>query len=57
MAQILHVSGSAIPRLYSAGELGSIFVNYPQSGANLSECIAFGRIAGENAAREEPWTS
>ncbi|HLH51878.1 MAG TPA: FAD-binding protein [Roseiarcus sp.] len=56
-AQVAHVSGAIIPRLYCAGELGSIFVNYPQSGANLSECIAFGRIAGENAAREEPWTS
>ncbi len=54
--QVLHVSGSAIPRLYCAGELGSIFVNYPQSGANLSECVAFGRIAGENAARLCPWT-
>jgi FAD binding domain len=55
-AQVMHVSGKAIPRLYSAGELGSIFVNYPQSGANLSECIAFGRIAGENAAAESPAT-
>ena len=56
-AQVMHVSGRPIPRLYSAGELGSIFVNYPQSGANLSECIAFGRIAGENAAAEAPLTA
>lgn len=55
-AQVMHLSGEAIPRLYAAGELGSIFVNYPQSGANLSECIAFGRIAGENAAAEPRWT-
>jgi FAD binding domain len=55
-AEVLHVSGSPIPRLYCAGELGSIFVNYPQSGANLSECIAFGRIAGKNAANLSPWT-
>lgn len=55
-AQVMHVSGKPIPRLYSAGELGSIFVNYPQSGANLGECIAFGRIAGENAAAEPAWT-
>jgi succinate dehydrogenase/fumarate reductase flavoprotein subunit len=53
-AQVMHVSGRPIPRLYAAGEFGSIFVQYPQSGANLSECIAFGRIAGENAARERP---
>ncbi len=54
--QVMHVSGRPIPRLYAAGEFGSIFVQYPQSGANLSECIAFGRIAGENAARETPLT-
>jgi succinate dehydrogenase/fumarate reductase flavoprotein subunit len=53
----MHVTSKPIRRLYSAGELGSIFVNYPQSGANLSECIAFGRIAGENAAAEAPWTT
>jgi hypothetical protein len=56
-AQVMHVTSKPIRRLYSAGELGSIFVNYPQSGANLSECIAFGRIAGENAAAEAPWTT
>ena len=53
-AQVMHVTGKPIPQLYAAGEFGSIFVQYPQSGANLSECIAFGRIAGENAARESP---
>jgi succinate dehydrogenase/fumarate reductase flavoprotein subunit len=26
---------------------------YPSGGGNLAECIAFGRIAGENAAKEE----
>ena len=50
-AQVMHVSGAPIPRLYAAGEFGSILVQYPQSGANLGECIIFGRIAGENAAR------
>jgi succinate dehydrogenase/fumarate reductase flavoprotein subunit len=53
-AQVMHVSGAPIPRLYAAGEFGSILVQYPQSGANLGECIIFGRIAGENAARESP---
>lgn len=54
-AQVLDTRGRAIPRLYSAGELGSIFgMIYPSAGGNLSECIAFGRIAGGNAAREKP---
>jgi len=35
--------------------LGSIFVQYPQGGANIGECIAFGRIAGERAAALKPW--
>ncbi len=54
-AQILDAFGKPIPRLYSAGELGSIFVQYPQGGANVGECIAFGRIAGEMAADLKPW--
>ena len=54
-AQVMHVTGKPIPRLYSAGELGSVYVFYPQGGANLGECIAFGRIAGEQAARQDAW--
>lgn len=53
-AQVLDVFGAPIPRLYSAGELGSIFVQYPQGGANVGECLAFGRVAGANAAAETP---
>ncbi len=52
-AQILNVNGKPIPRLYAAGEFGSIFgMLYPAGGGNLAECIAFGRIAGEHSARE-----
>lgn len=54
-AQILHVDGEPIPRLYAAGEFGSIYgMLYPAGGGNIAECIAFGRIAGENAAKESP---
>ncbi len=53
-SQILDTFGAPIERLYSAGELGSIFVQYPQGGANIGECLAFGRIAGANAAAEPP---
>jgi hypothetical protein len=54
-ARVLNVDGNPIPRLYAAGEMGSIYgMLYPSGGANLAECIAFGRIAAENAIKEEP---
>jgi succinate dehydrogenase/fumarate reductase flavoprotein subunit len=54
-AQIVRPDGTSVPRLYGAGELGSIYgMLYPAGGGNLAECIAFGRIAGENASEEDP---
>jgi len=54
-AQVLDSNGRPIRRLYSAGELGSIFgFLYPASGGNVSELIVFGQIAGKNAAAERP---
>jgi succinate dehydrogenase/fumarate reductase flavoprotein subunit len=52
--QILDVWQNPIPRLYGAGELGSIWGFLYQSGGNLGECLAFGRIVGINAAAESP---
>jgi succinate dehydrogenase/fumarate reductase flavoprotein subunit len=53
-ARVMRVTGEPIPRLYAAGELGSIYgMLYPAGGANIGEAIAFGRIAGENASAEE----
>ncbi len=53
-AQVLDHWGNPIKRLYSAGELGSLWYrNYP-GGGNVSEALAFGRIAGKNAAAEIP---
>lgn len=53
-ARIVDVFGAPIRSLYSAGEMGSIWGSlYPGAG-NVSECIVFGRIAGRNAAKEEP---
>lgn len=55
-SQVLDVDDKPIPRLYSAGELGSIYgFLYPASGGNVAELIASGRIAGINAAAESPW--
>jgi succinate dehydrogenase/fumarate reductase flavoprotein subunit len=53
-AQVIHISGKPIKRLYSAGELGSLWGVIYQSAGNIAECLAFGRIAGRNAAAEEP---
>jgi succinate dehydrogenase/fumarate reductase flavoprotein subunit len=53
--QIVRPDGSPIPRLYSAGELGSIYSYLYQGTGNIGECLAFGRISGRNAAAETPW--
>jgi succinate dehydrogenase/fumarate reductase flavoprotein subunit len=54
-AQILDTDRKPIPRLYSAGEMGSIFSFHYQGGGNVAECLAFGRIAAERATAEKPW--
>jgi succinate dehydrogenase/fumarate reductase flavoprotein subunit len=53
--QIVRPDGTPIPRLYSAGELGSIYSYLYQGTGNIGECLAFGRISGRNAAAEAPW--
>ena len=54
-AQVIRADGKPVPRLYSTGECGSIFgMLYPAAGGNLAECFAFGRIAGEEAAKQRP---
>jgi succinate dehydrogenase/fumarate reductase flavoprotein subunit len=55
-AQIVRPDGTPIPRLYSAGELGSIYSYLYQGTGNIGECLAFGRIAGRNAAAEPAWS-
>ena len=54
-ARVMGANGASIGRLYSAGELGSIYSFLYQGGGNIGECFAFGRIAGRNAAAEVPW--
>jgi succinate dehydrogenase/fumarate reductase flavoprotein subunit len=53
--QIVRPDGSPIARLYSAGELGSIYSYLYQGTGNIGECLAFGRISGRHAAAETPW--
>ncbi|MFC6182385.1 FAD-binding protein [Lactiplantibacillus daowaiensis] len=50
-AEILDSNQQPIPHLYGAGELGGICANQYQGGGNLAECLIFGKIAGENAAK------
>lgn len=53
--RVLNPFGEPIPRLYEAGELGSIWGHLYLSGGNLSECFITGRIAGCEAASLSPW--
>ncbi|HUB15312.1 MAG TPA: FAD-binding protein [Acetobacteraceae bacterium] len=53
--QIVRPDGSPIGRLYSAGELGSIYSYLYQGTGNIGECLAFGRVSGRNAAAEPAW--
>jgi succinate dehydrogenase/fumarate reductase flavoprotein subunit len=55
-AQTLNQDDKPVPRLYSPGEFGSFFGFLYPGGSNIPEAIAFGRIAGENAAAEKPWS-
>lgn len=53
--QVLNALGKPIPRLYSAGELGSMWGHIYQGATNNSEACVFGRIAGRTVAAEKPW--
>jgi len=52
-SRVLDPDRRPIPRLYAAGELGSVIGFLYQGGANLTDCIVFGQIAGRNAAAEK----
>ena len=54
-AQVLDAFGEPIPRLYSSGELGSLWGLIYQGAGNNAEALVFGRIAGANAAALENW--
>ena len=54
-AQVLDVFGNPIARLYSAGELGSLWGLIYQGAGNNAESLVFGRIAGANAAALDSW--
>jgi hypothetical protein len=54
--RIINAHGEPIPRLYEAGEIGSIWGFLYLGAGNLAECFVTGRIAGREAAGETAWT-
>ena len=46
---IIDLDGNPIPRLFSAGEFGSVWSGHYQGAGNLGECLAFGRISARSA--------
>ncbi len=52
--RVINSFDEPIPRLFVAGELGSVFGYLYIAGGNLAECFIGGSIAGNNAARLEP---
>lgn len=52
---VLTWEGEQIPRLYTAGEISSVFKFTYQAGGNITECMVCGRLAGKNAAAETAW--
>jgi succinate dehydrogenase/fumarate reductase flavoprotein subunit len=53
--QVVDPDSQPIPRLYSAGELGSFWGWMYNGGGNNAEAMCTGQIAGRNAAAEKPW--
>jgi 3-oxosteroid 1-dehydrogenase len=52
--EVLDWDDKPIPRLYTAGEICSVFQFVYQGGGNLAEGITFGRIAARHAVAEMP---
>src|SRR5207248_6978704 len=48
--RVLDAFGRPIPRLFEAGEIGSVFGHLYMSGGNIAECFVGGLIAGRAAA-------
>ncbi|MCC5869224.1 MAG: FAD-dependent oxidoreductase [Gammaproteobacteria bacterium] len=54
-SQVISTTGDPVPRLYSAGELGSIHTGLYQLGGYLAECMATGRVAARSLVGAQPW--
>lgn len=54
-SEVLDHAGKPIPRLYEAGELGSMFSDLYQNGSYLTEAMISGRAAGREIAALSSW--
>ncbi len=54
-SEVLTPRGTPIPRLYEAGELGSMVSYLYQNGSYLTEAMISGRAAGSNAVKLAAW--
>lgn len=54
--QVVDPFGEPIPRLYTAGELGSFWGWMYNGGGNNAECLCTGQIAARNAVAMKPLT-
>jgi succinate dehydrogenase/fumarate reductase flavoprotein subunit len=54
-SQLLTSAGEVIPRLYGAGEFGTVYGYMYNGGGNVSDALGSGRAAARHAASLEPW--
>lgn len=54
-SEVLDHDGKPIPRLYEAGELGSMFSDLYQNGSYLTEAMISGRAAGREITSLQAW--
>jgi succinate dehydrogenase/fumarate reductase flavoprotein subunit len=53
--RVLDRDNNVIPRLYAAGECGSVYSLMYHGSGNNAEAIVVGKLAAEDAAALEPW--
>lgn len=53
--EVVDVFDQVIPRLYAAGELGTVYSYNYNGGGNVSDALASGRVAARAVAALEPW--
>ena len=52
---VLDTEGNAIPRLYTAGELGCVYSYMYNGGGNVSEAVSSGRLAARSCGALGSW--
>ena len=52
---VIKFDGTTVPRLYAAGEMGTVYSYNYNGGGNVSEAISSGRLAARSVGALEPW--